>query len=94
MSAQVQLPSDGMVAFARYVGIKGIERIKRYQFGSRYSDSTVGGQPRAVGEVNYDLISPSRTMVSEAEAIEGELEACLIRLFVINFIADLSNSRR
>jgi translation initiation factor 2-alpha kinase 4 len=68
---QVQLPSDGMVAFARYVGIKGIERIKRFQFGSRYSDTTAGGQPRTIGEINYDLISPARTMVSEAEAIEG-----------------------
>lgn len=66
----IQLPSDGMVTFARYVSMKGIERIKRYQFGWRYSENAAGGQPRAVGEINYDIISPSRTQVSEGEAIE------------------------
>jgi hypothetical protein len=62
-----------MIAFARFCTLRGIERIKRYQFGWRYSESPAGGQPRAVSESNLDLISPSRTMVSEAEAIEGEL---------------------
>jgi hypothetical protein len=46
--------------------------MKRFQFGHRYTENTAGGQPRTVGECNYDVISPFRSMVSEAEAIEGE----------------------
>jgi translation initiation factor 2-alpha kinase 4 len=44
--------------------------MKRYQFGSRYSDVTVtGGQPKATGEANFDIISPFRSMASEAELL-------------------------
>lgn len=44
--------------------------MKRYQFGSRYSDVTVtGGQPKAIGEANFDIISPFRSMASEAELL-------------------------
>jgi hypothetical protein len=44
--------------------------MKRYQFGCRYSDVTVtGGQPKATGEANFDIISPFRSMASEAELL-------------------------
>ena len=44
--------------------------MKRYQFGCRYSDVTVtGGQPKAIGEANFDIISPFRSMASEAELL-------------------------
>jgi hypothetical protein len=67
---QVQLPNDGLLAFARHASHIGLERMKRYQFGCRYSDVTVtGGQPKATGEANFDIISPFRSMASEAELL-------------------------
>jgi eukaryotic translation initiation factor 2-alpha kinase 4 len=70
---QVQLPSDGSMSFARYISRKAIDRMKRYHFGSRYQSSASGGQPRSAGEARYDIISPLRSMASEAEMLEGEL---------------------
>lgn len=70
MASQVQLPNDGLLAFARHASHIGLERMKRYQFGCRYSDVTVtGGQPKATGEANFDIISPFRSMASEAELL-------------------------
>lgn len=62
----VRLPSDGTVQFARYTSRKGIERMKRYSFGTRYAETT--GQPRALGEVNFDIVTSIST-----EAMQGEL---------------------
>lgn len=66
----VNLPCNGLVAFARYASRKGTTRIKRYQLGARYSDMQGGGQPRAVGEANFDIISPLRSIAMEAELLE------------------------
>lgn len=66
----VTLPCNGRLSFARYASRKGIERIKRYQLGPRYSDMQGGGQPRAVGEANFDIVSPLRSMAVEAEMLE------------------------
>lgn len=77
----VNLPCNGLVAFARYASRKGTTRIKRYQLGARFSDMQGGGQPRAVGEANFDIISPLRSMAMEAELLEvvdrvvGEFQA-------------------
>ncbi|KAJ9104140.1 hypothetical protein QFC19_004124 [Naganishia cerealis] len=66
----VQLPNDGLLAFARHASHIGLERMKRYQFGCRYSDVAVsGGQPKATGEANFDIITPFRNMASEAELL-------------------------
>jgi translation initiation factor 2-alpha kinase 4 len=67
---QVQLPNDGLLAFARHASHIGLERMKRYQFGCRYSDVAVtGGQPKSTGEANFDIITPFRNMASEAELL-------------------------
>ncbi|KAJ9116453.1 hypothetical protein QFC22_004895 [Naganishia vaughanmartiniae] len=66
----VQLPNDGVLAFARHASHIGLERMKRYQFGCRYSDVAVtGGQPKSTGEANFDIITPFRNMASEAELL-------------------------
>jgi len=66
----VQLPSSDLLAMARSATRRQIERIKRYHVGYKYSDHAAGGQPNTTGELTYDIISPIRSYVSEAELLD------------------------
>ncbi|CED82329.1 eIF-2alpha kinase GCN2 [Phaffia rhodozyma] len=66
---QVELPYDGLVSFARDVARTKLARLKRYHIGQSYRESVTGGQPTSFGEVAYDILSPVRSMASEAELI-------------------------
>ncbi len=75
----VRLPTDGILQFARYTNRRGIERMKRYSFGARYTETP--GQPRALGEVNFDIVSFVSTegmlaeLLSIIDKIIGEFRA-------------------
>lgn len=56
-------------AFARDVARTKLARLKRYHIGQSYRESKTGGQPLSFGEVAYDILSPVRSMASEAELI-------------------------
>ena len=66
----VQLPSSDLLCMARSATRREIERIKRYHIGHRYSDHAAGGQPNSVGELSFDIISPLRSFVAEAELLD------------------------
>nr|CAG8460903.1 12706_t:CDS:10 [Entrophospora candida] len=69
--ALVQLPYDLTVPFARYVSRNNITDLKRYTFDRAYRENTVGGQPRLVNEVDFDIVhSTLAPMVAEAEIIK------------------------
>lgn len=59
------------VPFARYVSRNNITDLKRYTFDRAYRENTVGGQPRLVNEVDFDIVHSTPTpMVAEAEIIK------------------------
>ncbi|KAL7420933.1 eukaryotic translation initiation factor 2-alpha kinase [Cryptotrichosporon argae] len=66
----VQLPSSDLLALARSASRRRIERIKRYHVGRKYASHPGGGQPIVTGELSFDIVSPVRSLVSEAELLE------------------------
>ncbi|KAI9596054.1 kinase-like domain-containing protein [Syncephalis fuscata] len=54
----VQLPYDLTVPFARYICRNNITNIKRFVFGQVYRNNIVGGQPRMIREVDFDIVTP------------------------------------
>ncbi|CAG8495247.1 14730_t:CDS:10, partial [Funneliformis mosseae] len=64
----VQLPYDLTVPFTRYISRNNIMDLKRYTFDRVYRENTVGGQPRIISEVDFDIVhSTPAPMVAEAE---------------------------
>ncbi|RIA85582.1 kinase-like domain-containing protein [Glomus cerebriforme] len=67
----VQLPYDLTVPFTRYISRNNIMNLKRYTFDCVYRESIVGGQPRTMYEVDFDIVHSSPApMVAEAEIIK------------------------
>ncbi|ORX40873.1 kinase-like domain-containing protein [Kockovaella imperatae] len=66
----VQLPSSELLSMARTATRRRIERIKRYHVGHKYTDHPAGGQPRATGDLTFDIVSPLKSAVAEAELLE------------------------
>ncbi|KAI8053805.1 kinase-like domain-containing protein [Syncephalis plumigaleata] len=66
----VQLPYDLTVPFARYICRNNITSIKRFVFGRVYRNNIVGGQPRVMREVDFDIVTPRMSdYASDAEVL-------------------------
>jgi translation initiation factor 2-alpha kinase 4 len=65
----VRLPTHNLLAMARNVTRRQIERIKRYHVGARYN-ARFEGQPSAYSEMTFDIISPLRSTAAEAEVLD------------------------
>ncbi|KAK9721901.1 eukaryotic translation initiation factor 2-alpha kinase [Basidiobolus ranarum] len=67
----VQLPFDLTVPFARYISRNNITQLKRYTFDKVYRENIVGGQPKTVHEVDFDIVHTTPTnMVPDAEVLK------------------------
>ncbi|KAK0555682.1 eukaryotic translation initiation factor 2-alpha kinase [Tilletia horrida] len=66
----VQLPYDLMVAFAKVCARSQMSRFKRYEISPVFRENVIAGsQPRSVLEVDFDIISPDKNRMAEAEVM-------------------------
>ncbi|KAK0529452.1 eukaryotic translation initiation factor 2-alpha kinase [Tilletia horrida] len=66
----VQLPYDHLVAFARVCARSLNQRFKRYEIGHVFRENVIAGsQPRSLLEIDFDIISPEKTRLAEAEVL-------------------------
>ena len=72
----VELPYDLTVPFARYISRNNVSFLKKYTFGHVYRQNIVGGQPRFVREVDFDIVHtiPCPKMTYDAEVIKVVIE--------------------
>jgi len=72
----VELPFDLTVPFARYISRNNMTYLKKYTFDRVYRQNIVGGQPRFLREVDFDIVHsiPSPQMNYEAEVIKVVIE--------------------
>ncbi|ORX52231.1 hypothetical protein BCR36DRAFT_582732 [Piromyces finnis] len=72
----VELPFDLTVPFARYMSRNNVPFLKKYTFDRVYRQNIVGGQPRFVREVDFDIVHsiPCPQMTYDAEVIKVVVE--------------------
>ncbi|KAL6618007.1 kinase-like domain-containing protein [Neocallimastix sp. 'constans'] len=72
----VELPFDLTVPFARYISRNNVTFLKKYTFDHVYRQNIVGGQPRFVREVDFDIVHsvPCPKMTYDAEVIKVVVE--------------------
>jgi len=72
----VELPFDLTVPFARYISRNNLPFLKKYTFDRVYRQNIVGGQPRFVREVDFDIVHsiPCPQMTYDAEVIKVVVE--------------------
>ena len=66
----VYLPFDLRVPFARYVARSKITNLKRFNIAPVFREEKIYGlQPREHFECAFDIIGPSKNLISDAEVI-------------------------
>ncbi|GAO50477.1 hypothetical protein G7K_4601-t1 [Saitoella complicata NRRL Y-17804] len=64
----VQLPYDLTLPYARSIARSNSGISKTFTFGSVYRENTAGGQPRAVCELDFDIVAPMSVEPTLCEA--------------------------